>query len=321
MAFISVVIPIFREEAILEEMVARLNAALEPISPDHEILFVLDGGKDRSWEILAGLAARDARIKAIEFSRNFGQHLAISAGLDACDGDWVVVMDGDLQDRPEVIPDLVRKALEGYDVVFVARRQRKESGIYLALVRMFHWLFQKLSGTHTDPDIGNFSIISRQVVENYRGLREELRFYGGIVHWLGFRHATLPAEQGERFAGISGYRGWYKRVRLATHIILAHSERPLYLSAAIGLIMASGSFLIGLYFLLRALLGDIDVPGWASLMVALFFNTGLILGVLGIIGIYVGKIFGAVKQRPLYIVARRLGLPPDDPNPPRRAPR
>ncbi|MBF0418225.1 MAG: glycosyltransferase family 2 protein [Magnetococcales bacterium] len=309
MAFISVVIPIFREEAILEKLVTLLNATLEPVHPDYEILFVLDGGKDRSWEILTALAAHDPRIKAIEFSRNFGQHLAISAGLDHCDGDWVVVMDGDLQDRPEVIPLLFRKAMEGYDVVFVARRQRKESRFYLAMVQGFHWLFQTLSGTHTDPDIGNFSILSRQVVENYRSLREELRFYGGIIHWLGFRHAIIPAEQAERLTGTSGYLGWNKRIRLATHIILAHSERPLYISAAIGLIMASGSFLIGLYFLTIALMDGVDVPGWASLMVALFFNTGLILGVLGINGIYLGKIFSAVKQRPLYVVARRIGLP------------
>ncbi len=313
---ISVVIPIFEEVAILRELRNRLHAALTPITPDYEIIFVLDGGQDGSWEMIGTLATEDARVKGVAFSRNFGQHLAISAGLDVCSGDWAVVMDGDLQDRPEVIPALYAKALEGYDAVFVARRNRPESPFYLAVARLFHKTFQLLSGTESDPDVANFSIVSRQVVRQYRRLREPLRFYGGIVHWLGFRQATITADHGTRLAGRSGYAGWFKRFRLAAHIILAHSERPLYFSVGIGFVMAVAALCAGIYFFLVALLhGTADVPGWASLITAIFFTSGLILIVLGIIGIYLGKIFNAVKFRPLYVVARRIGLP-DDLTPP-----
>ncbi|MBF0214500.1 MAG: glycosyltransferase family 2 protein [Magnetococcales bacterium] len=145
MAIISVVIPIFEEEAILRALYARLHTALLSLTPDYEIIFVLDGSRDGSWEVVQELAAGDERVKGLEFSRNFGQHLAISAGLDACDGDWVVVMDGDLQDRPEVIPALYAKAQEGYDVVFVARKNRPESWWYQIIVRVFHKIFQALS--------------------------------------------------------------------------------------------------------------------------------------------------------------------------------
>lgn len=309
MTNISVVVPIFEEELIVRELCSRLHVALVSITHDYEIIFVLDGGKDRSWEIIQELASADPRVKCLEFSRNFGQHLAISAGLDVCDGDWVIVMDGDLQDRPEVIPALYAKAQEGYDVVFVARRNRPESWAYQVTAQMFHKAFRWLSGIQSSSENSNFSIISRKVVINYRQLREQLRYYGGIVHWLGFKQATIPAEHGTRFAGQSGYGGWIKRLRLAMQIILAYSERPLYASVALGFAMAAGSFIAGVYFFFRALFhGFDDVPGWASLIVVIFFNSGLILLVLGVLGVYLGKVYNAVKLRPLYIISRHVGL-------------
>jgi polyisoprenyl-phosphate glycosyltransferase len=308
MARISVVAPIFREELTLRELYRRLNESLSTITQDFEIVLVSDGGRDRSWEIICELAAADPRVKGVKFSRNFGQHLAISAGLDACDGDWVVVMDGDLQDRPEVIPDLYAKAQQGYEVVFVARMDRPESLLYRVAASLFYKIFKMLSNTEYDPAHGNFSIISRRVVEQYRAMGEALRFYGGILDWLGFERTSIVASHGTRFAGSPGY-DLRKRVKLASQIILAHSDRPLHFSIAFGFLISILSGGIGMWIMLRALLYEqYSVEGWASLMVSVFFMGGIILMVLGIMGIYIGKIFNELKGRPLYVVAERVGF-------------
>lgn len=291
----------------MRELCARLGAALGQISEDFEIVLVEDGGGGGSWDIIRELSAGDGRIKGIRFSRNFGQHYAITAGLDFCDGEWVVVMDGDLQDAPEVIPELYAKALEGYDVVFAARQDRPESWLYRVAQRCFHKALGYLAGTEYDPEHGNFSIVSRRVVEHFRGLNENLRFYGGIVKWLGFEQASVPVRHGVRYAGKSGYT-LGKRMRLAAHMTLAHSDRPLRFSIGLGLVMSALSFVYGGYILVRALVSDFSVEGWASLIVSIYFTGGIILVVLGIVGIYIGKIFGEIKRRPLYVVADRVGF-------------
>jgi len=272
------------------------------------MVLVSDGGRDQSWQVIQALAALDHRVKGIKFTRNFGQHLAISAGLDACNGDWVVVMDSDLQDRPEVIPELYTKAQEGYEVVFVSRLNRPEPRLYQFSARMFYRAFRMLANTNYDPAHGNFSIISRRVVEQYRSMGETLRFYGGIVDWLGFERTSIEALHGERFAGEPGYN-LRKRLRLASQIILAHSDRPLHLSILFGFIISLGSGTMGSYMIIRSIFFQhYSVEGWTSLMVSVFFMGGIILLVLGIIGIYIGKIFNEIKRRPLYVVAERIGL-------------
>jgi glycosyltransferase involved in cell wall biosynthesis len=308
MARLSIVAPVFREAAVLPELCARIRAAASGITEDFEIVLVSDGGNDGSWPVIADLAAADRRIKGINFTRNFGQHLAISAGLDACDGDWVVVMDSDLQDRPEVIPDLYAKAQEGYEVVFVSRTNRPESRIYQLAARLFHRIFRVLANTKYDPAHGNFSIISRRVVERYRSMGETLRFYGGIIDWLGFERASIEATHGERFAGQPGYN-LQKRAGLAAQIILAHSDRPLHFSVLFGLIISLWSGATGSYMIIRSLFfKQYSVEGWTSLMVSVFFMGGIILLVLGIVGIYIGKIFNEIKGRPLYVVGDSVGF-------------
>jgi dolichol-phosphate mannosyltransferase len=308
MARISVVIPIFREELTLRELYRRLRDCLSTISRDFEIILVSDGGRDRSWDVIRELSAADERVKGVKFTRNFGQHLAISAGLDVCDGDWVVVMDGDLQDRPEVIPELYAKAQQGYDVVFVARIERPESAIYRFAARIFYKLLKLLAKTDYDPTHGNFSIISRRVVEQYRTIGETLRFYGGILDWLGFQQTAIQAEHGKRYAGTPGYN-LRKRLLLAFHIILAHSDRPLHFSIAFGLVISVWSSGTGAWMVMRYLLVErYSVEGWTSLIVSTFFIGGIILMVLGIMGIYIGKIFNEVKGRPLYVVEEKIGF-------------
>jgi polyisoprenyl-phosphate glycosyltransferase len=307
MARLSVVAPVFREAEVLPEFYARIRAAVSAITEDFEIVLVSDGGNDGSWQVITELAAADRRVKGIKFTRNFGQHLAISAGLDACDGDWVVVMDSDLQDRPEVIADLYAKAQQGYEVVFVSRTNRPEPPIYQFAARLFYRVFRMLANTNYDPAHGNFSIISRRVVERYRSMGETLRFYGGILDWLGFERASIEAAHGERFAGQPGYN-LRKRLRLASQIILAHSDRPLHLSVLFGLVISLWSGATGCYMIIRSMFfKQYSVEGWTSLMVSVFFMGGIILLVLGIVGIYIGKIFNEIKHRPLYVVGDSVG--------------
>ncbi len=308
MPHLSVVVPIFREELVLPELYRRLSASLSRISTDFEIILVSDGGRDRSWDIIRELSAADPRVKGVKFTRNFGQHLAISAGLDVCDGDWVVVMDGDLQDRPEVIPELYAKAQQGYEVVFVARVDRPESVVYRLAARTFYKIFKLLANTEYDPAHGNFSIISRKVVEHYRMMGESLRFYGGILDWLGFQRASIEAEHGTRFAGSPGY-SLRKRLVLAYHIILAHSDRPLHLSILFGLLISAWSGVTGIWMVMRYLfVQEYSVQGWTSLIVSTFFIGGIILMVLGVMGVYIGKIFSEIKRRPLYVVEDEIGV-------------
>jgi polyisoprenyl-phosphate glycosyltransferase len=307
---VSVVAPIYREEGNVPELVRRLTESLQRVTENFEIVLVEDAGGDRSWDRIAEAAAKDPRVKGLRFSRNFGQHYAITAGLEMVSGDWVVVMDGDLQDRPEVIPDLYAKAQEGYDVVFVERQSRPEGKLYMWLQRTFYLLLRFLAGTEYDPRHGNFSIVSQKVVNGFRSLNENLRFYGGIVWWLGYRRASIPAAHGQRFAGRSVYT-LGKRVHLAVAIILAHSDRPLRFAIGIGLVMALLSFVYGLYIVLRAVFGDVAVQGWASLIVSIYFVGGLILFVLGIMGLYIGKLYQEAKHRPLYIVAESIGFEDD----------
>lgn len=301
MPHISVIIPVYKAEHCLQELYQRLVAALGGISPDFEIVLVEDCGGDRSWEIIQGLARADSRVKGIQFSRNFGQHYGITAGLDHCDGDWAVVMDCDLQDRPEDIPRLYAKAKEGYEVV-LARRMLRTDG---AFKRYTSWLFYRvlswLADTQYDAGVGNFRIISSKVVANCRQMREQLRFFGGLIHWMGFPSATIEVAHGARFEGRSTYT-LAKLWKLATDTIIAHSDKPLRLTIRLGFAISLFAFCYGIAIILRAVFYGIPITGWASLIVSLYFLGGVIIGILGLLGIYLGKTFNETKKRPLYIV-------------------
>lgn len=304
MPHISVVTPVYQAEGCLEELYARLCAALGAITQDFEIVMVEDCGGDRSWEIIGSLARRDARVKGIQFSRNFGQHYGITAGLDYCDGDWVVVMDCDLQDRPEEIPRLYAKAQEGYDVVLARRGKRSSDAPLKRLAsRLFYRLFSWLADTEYDGDAGNFRIVSRKVVANCRRMREQLRFFGGLVNWMGFPTASIDVQHAARHEGRSTYT-FGKLWRLAGDTIIAYSDKPLRLSIRFGFLMSFLAFAGGIYITIEALLYGSPVVGWPSLFVSLYFLGGIIIMILGIMGIYLGKTFDEAKKRPLYIVSK-----------------
>lgn len=302
MPLISVIIPVYKAEACLDELYQRLRASLEQITTDFEIVLVEDCGGDRSWPIIVELAKRDDRIKGIQFSRNFGQHYGITAGLDHCDSDWVVVMDCDLQDRPEEIPRLFTKAQEGYDVVLARRGLRNDPVLKRCTSWLFYKVFSYLADMDYDGEIGNFRIISRKVVINFRVMRERLRFFGGLVTWMGFPTASINVCHNERFAGRTSYT-FRKLWTLAIETIIAYSDKPLRLSIRFGFLISALAFAYGGYIIYSALFHGTSIVGWSSLIVSLYFLGGIIISILGILGVYLGKAFDESKRRPLYVIS------------------
>ena len=300
---VSVVVPVYKAERTLDELYQRLKAALETISPRFEIVLVEDCGGDDSWAIIERLAAADPRVRGIQFSRNFGQHYGITAGLDHCTGAWAVVMDCDLQDRPEEIPKLYAKAQEGFDIVLARRGPRKDPLMKRFTSYLFYRLFSFLADIKYDGTVGNFRIMSRKVVRNFRRMGEQLRFFGGLVQWLGFPTASVDVEHAERAEGRSTYT-LAKLWKLAAETIIAYSDKPLRIGVRVGFSMAALAIGYGVYILGLAWLHGSPVPGWNSLIVSLYFIGGIIIAMLGIVGIYLGKAFDESKKRPLYVVRR-----------------
>jgi glycosyltransferase involved in cell wall biosynthesis len=300
---ISIVIPVYKAEECIRELYRRLTKVLEEMAVTYEILLVEDFGGDQSWNIIEELSVQDSRVRGFQFCRNFGQHYGITAGLDHCRGDWVVVMDCDLQDRPEEIPRLYQKALEGHEVVLALRGKRSDPLIKKLASKIFYILFSYLSDMKYDGDTGNFRIMSRKVVQNFCLMREQLRFFGGLMHWMGFASASVEVQHAQRYAGQSSYT-LKKLVSLATQTVIAYSDKPLKLAVQMGFMMALLAIFFGIYILSRAILFGSAVAGWSSLIVVLFFLGGIIITILGIIGIYLGKTFDETKNRPLYIIGK-----------------
>lgn len=304
---ISIVTPVYGCKGCLISLHQRLVAALEPIASEFEIIMVNDASPDNAWETIVKLNSYDSRVKGINFSRNFGQHYAITAGLHHATGDWVVVMDCDLQDKPEEIPKLYRKAQEGYDVVFGKRVERQDNPLKKISSRLFWLIFDYFTEQHSDHTIANFSIISQKVVENFRCFSEQNRSFQLFVRWLGFKTVEIPLEHGEREEGKSSYT-FRKLVNLALDGILSHSNKPLRLSITFGFLIAflalvyTGKLVIGYIF------WETPVAGWTSVMVSIYFLSGILMANMGLLGLYIGKIFNEVKGRPLYIVCDYSGF-------------
>ncbi|TGE25614.1 glycosyltransferase [Hymenobacter aquaticus] len=296
----SVVSPVYRAEHLLAELVQRLHTALAPLTDSYEIILVDDSSPDGSWRRIQELAARDARIRGLRLSRNFGQHHAITAGLDVAQGEWVVVMDCDLQDRPEEIPALYQRARQGYDVVLASRTARQDGWLKTRLSRGFYALLSYLTGTRQDAQVANFGLYHHRAIAAVGQLRESIRYFPTMIRWVGFRQTTVAVQHAPE--GRPGTYSFARRLQLATDVILASSDKPLRLLAYLGLLLSGGAFLLGLVTLIRYAVGQITVPGYTSLLLAISFFSGLILLALGTVGLYVGKIFESVRHRPLYIV-------------------
>jgi len=298
---ISVVVPVYGCRDSLPKLYERLKTSLSMISEEFEIVMVNDASPDNAWVTIKELVAKDNRVKGINLSRNFGQHKAIAAGLHHAQGDWVVVMDCDLQDRPEEIIKLYNKAQEGYDAVFGQRINRQHSKKKKWASRAFIAVYDYLTDSKTDPTIGNFSIISKKVVEGLKSLKEQHHPYTFFVIWLGFKRAYVEIEHAPREIGSSSYN--FKRlVGLAMDNIASQSNKLLKMSIKLGFAMAFFSAMYAFYLIVKYFLTDEIVPGWTSVMVSIYFIAGLLFANLGLIGFYLGKIFDETKNRPLYII-------------------
>ena len=302
---ITIVSPIYKAYNILDELVRRIIQSLESISSDYEIILVDDACPENSWEKIEHLANENPKIKGIKLSRNFGQHYAITAGLDYATGDWVVVMDCDLQDQPEEISKLLRKAQEGYDIVLAQRENRKDTFIKKTYSKVFYRTLGYLTGSEQDETIANFGIYNHKVVIEIVKMRESIRYFPTMVKWVGFRVAKVPVEHSERTEGKSSYN-LKRMLNLALDIVLAYSDKPLRLTIKFGVIISFVAIIMALYTLIKWLTGGIVVIGYASLITSIWFLSGCILITLGVVGLYVGKTFEGVKNRPLYIIEKIL---------------
>lgn len=304
----SVVVPVHNERETLPELASRLSAVLDGLDGNSEVILVDDGSEDGSHEILLELHFRDPRFKVIRLARNFGHQMAITAGLDFAQGDAVVVMDGDLQDPPELIPDLVARWREGYEVVYAVREGRRgESVVKRATAAVYYRVFRRLAGVDVPLDVGDFRLVDRRALAAFRSLRERNRYVRGMFSWIGFRHTGVPYRRHERFAGKPSY-SYGASLRLALDGLLSFSAAPLKLALLAGFLISAGAFLVGAFALVAKLAGGDVVPGWASILVVVSLLGGFQLMLIGVLGLYVGNIYEEVKARPLYVIREAHGV-------------
>ncbi len=305
---ISVVIPVYGCRAALPELHRRLCESLQTITQSFEIILVDDCCPQNSWEAIQEICAKDSRVVGIHLARNFGQIRAITAGVESATGEWVVVMDCDLQDRPETIPDLYAKAKEGYDVVFVKRAARKDSFLTKLLSKSFYKVYNHFTNGTYDSSLCNFSISKRKVMENYCNMPEQNRSFVMFVRWLGFRQTAIEAVEDARFEGKSSY-SFRKKVKMATEIITSQSNKPLLFSIRAGFFIALLALGYIVYLVLRAWIVGDALVGWTSMIASIYLMGGILLCAIGVVGLYIGNIFEEVKHRPIYVVGEILNPP------------
>jgi dolichol-phosphate mannosyltransferase len=305
---LSIVIPVYNEQETLGALMERLTGVLDAFGETYELVFVDDGSHDASLEMLRGYHAADPRIKCLSLSRNFGHQVAVSCGLDHATGRAVIVMDGDLQDPPEILPDLVGRWREGFDVVYAVRQQRKENVVKRMAYASFYWLLHKVSYLDIPLDSGDFSLMDRRVVDQLKNMPERNRFVRGLRTWVGLKQTPFTYERGARYAGESKY-GLTKLMRLAFDGLVSYSFVPLRLVSNLGMLVSLSALAYMAYLLVDRFFGERGtIEGWTSTVVIVLFIGGVQLLSLGIIGEYIGRIFDEVKQRPQYVIGERIGV-------------
>jgi len=299
---ISVVIPVYRAEKIIGELMQRLEKVLSGLTDRFEVVLVDDRSPDASWEVMKQLASEYPFVLAVRLSRNFGQRYALTSGFRLACGEWVVNMDCDLQDPPEAIPALYKQALHGSDIVLVRRQHRTDSFIKRTGSALFYRFFAVLSGYQMDSAVGSFRIMRWTVVQAFNSMSESFRLIGGMIHWLGFSTSYLDVPHGERYEGKSGY-SLRKSMKLALDGIISFSDRPLYFAIASGIIISTLAAFYGFYLIYHYFfVSQFGVSGWLSMVAITSFLSGMILFTLGILGLYIGRIYDQTKRRPLYVV-------------------
>lgn len=301
---ISVVTPVYGCKTCLAELYLRLKQTLEQITLDFEIIMVNDASPDGAWETIVELAAREQRVKGINLSRNFGQHYAITAGLDYAAGEWVVVMDCDLQDQPEEIVKLYNKALEGYDYVQGQRIDRQDKKRRKILSKLFYIILSYFHDYKIDNTIANFGIYNNKVMEAIKLLPEKIRWFPSLVHWVGFSGISIPINHNVRKNGKSTY-SLRKLFLTSIDVFILNTEKPMRIMAGIGFLLFMSSIVYSIIIIIKYVHGDITVLGYSSIIISILFCSGLIIFFIGILGLYISKILQQTQDRPLYIITNK----------------
>jgi polyisoprenyl-phosphate glycosyltransferase len=309
----SFVVPIFNEEETLPELERRVAAVLDGLDGSAEVILVDDGSVDGSAELLLDLNRRDPRFKLLRFTRNFGHQMAITAGLDHARGDAVIVMDGDLQDPPELVPELIARWREGYEIVYAIRQDRSaEPWWRRTAIGIFYRTLRRLVDVDLPLDAGDFRLIDRRALDQFRRMRENNRYVRGLFAWIGFRQVGVPYKRDPRFAGTTKYP-LGKLIKLGADGIVSFSNLPLRAAMMLGFLVAGTSFVLGLVAIALRIADVGAVPGWASIVVVVSFLGGVQLIVMGTVGVYVARIYEEVKGRPLYILRDAIGFAAQEP--------
>ena len=304
---LSIVSPRYRGEKMLDELVRRIIDSVKDITDDYEIVLVNDCSPDNSWEKIVQLCNENKKVKGVNLSRNFGQHYAITAGLSKTSGNWVVVMDCDLQDRPEEIPNLYAKTKEGFDSVFAQRVERQDTFMKRLSSAAFYFVFSFLTDSKQDKSVANFGIYNRKVVNAILSMGDSIRYFPIMAQWVGFRKGYLPVQHAERQVGSSSY-SFFKLMRLASDNMIGFSDKPLRLMLTFGFYVVIGSLLVALYYFVKWCLGLIVVDGFTTMVISLWLIAGILTMMLGITGLYIGKIFDRVKGRPVFIIGETVNF-------------
>ena len=304
----SVIIPVYNEEAVIGETYNRLTKVMEGIGEAYELIFVNDGSRDASARIIHDLYVKDRRIKLLNFARNFGHQPAITAGMDYAAGSAVIVIDADLQDPPEIIPQMIEKWKEGWDVVYGKRQKRKgETAFKRVTAKLYYRFLRSMTNVDIPVDVGDFRLIDRKVCDAMKALPEKSRFVRGLVSWVGFRQAEVEYVREERFAGTTKYP-LKKMIRFALDGITSFSYKPLKLATSLGVLISILSFIYLVVVFCQRIFTDTTITGWTSTIAVILFSQGIVMIMLGLMGEYIGRIYDEIKNRPIYIMRETIGF-------------
>lgn len=298
---ISIVSPVYRAEKILPILVSEIEKVMQVINQDYEIILVDDRSTDNSWKKMQELSKIHNRLRIFRLSRNFGQHPTIMAGLSKSKGDWVIVMDCDMQDQPKEIAKLYNKTLEGYDIVLAKREERKDTFLKKMSSKYFYKAFNYLAGIEINREVANFGIYNKKVIKSVLEMQDTIKFFPLFVNWVGYKSTAIPIEHAKREEGKSSY-SFTRLLSLAFDVIISFSDKPLKLFVSFGAIISLLSLFIGFYYLMQYFLGNITEPGYSSIILSIWFLFGILISCIGIVGIYLGKTFNQTKNRPVFII-------------------
>lgn len=304
---ISIVVPLYRCDKAVKELTDRISTTLGALKLSFEIIYVNDASPSADWEAVTQIAQENTRVKGLNLSRNFGQHYAITAGLNYASGDWVVVMDGDLQDQPEDIPLLYNKAQEGFDIVLARRVERQHSLLKRTGSKWFYKTLAYLTDTEQNAEIANFGIYRKNVITAILSMKDKTRYFPTMVRWVGFKRTEIGVNHAARKEGKSSYN-LKALLNLALNTILSFSDKPLRLTVKAGIFISSAAFIFAAVTFIRALTGHIVVSGYSSMIISIWLLSGVIITLIGMLGLYIGKIFDQVKDRPTYLVAEKINF-------------